>query len=612
MTFTTRPELCGDFGMVASSHYLAAAAGMSVLEEGGNAFDAAAAAGFVLQVVEPHLNGPLGDMPALVYEAATHRVSVICGQGGAPAAADVEHFNDLGLAKVPGDGLLSAVVPGAFGAWMMLLREHGTLRLRSVLDAAIGYAQAGFPMSAGTADAIAGVEGLFREEWTSSAEIWLPGGSPPKAGRRFRYPALAALYGNVLREAEAAGDERDRQIEAAHEAWYQGFVAEAIDDYLAHATPVDLTGQRHGGLLTGADMANWRPRAEATITGRLGSWTVHKTGPWGQGPVFLQQLALVDGTDVGAPGSADFVHRVVEGAKLSLADRDAWYGDPDFVPDVVAKLLEPGYVTARRELIGAQASHQLRPGRPGDAEPRTPKPATPQSGGGWPGGPGGGGRSWRMGEGARTIGEPTLGGPTAWRRVPGDTVHLDVADRWGNMVSATPSRGWLQSSPAVPGLGCCLNTTAQTFTLEPGLPNTLAPGKRPRSTLSPGMAINDNGERLAFGTPGGDLQDQWSFAFFLRYVLSDRNLQEAIDAPMFHTGHFLGSFYPHVAHLGVLAAEERLGGDVIEELRRRGHDVKVRPDWTLGRVTAVAVGGERGFLRGACSPRGGEGYVAGR
>jgi gamma-glutamyltranspeptidase / glutathione hydrolase len=615
MTFTTRPELCGDFGMVASSHYLATAAGMATLEAGGNAFDAAAAAGFVLQVVEPHLNGPLGDMPAVIYDAAADRVRVICGQGGAPAAASVDHFAGLGLAKVPGDGLLSAVVPGAFGGWMMLLRDYGTYSVRDVLEAAIGYAAGGFPLSAGAADAIAGIEGLLREHWTTSAEVWLPGGALPRPGQRFRNPALAALYRRVADEAEAAGSGRDAQLEAASRAWYQGFVAEAIDAYLAHATPVDITGERHRGLLTGADMAGWQPHGEDTLTGRLGAWTVHKTGPWGQGPVFLQQLALLDGTDPGEPGSARWVHRVVEGAKLALADRDAWYGDPDFTPDLTGQLLDPGYVAARRELIGEQASLELRPGSPGGAQPRTPKPGTPPAGGGWLGGPQGMAGQWRPGApggNGGTIGEPTLGGPAAWRRVPGDTVHLDVADRWGNLVSATPSRGWLQSSPAIPGLGCCLNTTAQTFTLEPGLPNTLAPGKRPRSTLSPGLAVSDDGERLAFGTPGGDLQDQWSLAFFLRYAAGGGNMAEAIDAPMFHTGHFLGSFYPHVAHLGVLAAEERLGGDVIGDLRARGHDVKVRPDWTLGRVTAVASGGRRGFLRAACSPRGGDGYAAGR
>src|SRR5215472_6744303 len=343
--FTTRPELRGTFGMVASTHWLASAAGMAVLERGGNAFDAAVAAGFTLQVVEPHLNGPGGDMPAIVYSAERDRVIVVCGQGPAPAGATIERFRSLGLDMVPGTGLLATCVPGALGGWLLMLAELGTWRLADVMDFAIGYAAGGFPVVPRIAAAIAGVEQLFREEWTESGRVWLAGGGVPAPGTLYCNPALAATYRRLLAEAEAAGGGRKAQIEAARRAWYEGFVAEAIDAYLRRAEALDVTGVRHPGLLRGEDLAGWRATLDEPATFAYGDWRVHKTRPWGQGPVFLQQLALLGGFDLRAmgPGSADFVHTVVECAKLAFADREAWYGDPDFAPDVTAELLDAAY-----------------------------------------------------------------------------------------------------------------------------------------------------------------------------------------------------------------------------------------------------------------------------
>jgi gamma-glutamyltranspeptidase/glutathione hydrolase len=591
--FTTRPELRGTFGMVASTHWLASAAGMAVLERGGNAFDAAVAAGFTLQVVEPHLNGPGGDMPALVYTAADDRVRVVCGQGPAPAAATIDRFRDLGLGMVPGNGLLAACVPGAVGGWLLMLRELGTWRLRDVLEFAIGYAEGGFPVVPRISEMIARSEALFRDEWTESARVWLAGGVPA-AGSLLRNPALAATYRRLLVEAEAAGGGRDAQLEAARRAWYEGFVAEAVDAHLSWAEALDVSGRRHAGLLRGADLACWRPALEEPVAFDYRGWRVHKTPPWGQGPVFLQQLALLAGFDLAAmgPGSADFVHTIVECAKLAYADREAWYGDPALVPDLTAELLDPVYSAGRRRLVGERASRELRPGSPGGRRPQVPR-----------GGPA------PADEDASGLGDPTSGGVAAG----GDTCHVDVVDRWGNLVSATPSGGWLQSSPAIPGLGFCLGTRAQIFTLEEGHPNALAPGKRPRTTLSPSLATRPDGCRLAFGTPGADQQDQWSLTFFATLASSDWDLQRAIDAPMAHTDHFPRSFYPHHAHPGRLVAEDRLPAGVVAELRRRGHEVALRPGWSLGRLSAVAddraVGG---LLRAAANPRQMQGYAVGR
>ncbi|HKF75459.1 MAG TPA: gamma-glutamyltransferase family protein, partial [Candidatus Dormibacteraeota bacterium] len=551
--FTTRPELRGTFGMVATTHWLASAAGMSVLERGGNAFDAAVAAGFTLQVVEPHLNGPGGDMPAVLYSAERDRVQVVCGQGPAPAAATIEAMRSLGLDMVPGNGLLAPCVPGAFGGWLLMLRELGTWRLRDVLEHAISCTEHGFPVLPRIAQAIGGVERLFREEWTESATIWLEGGGVPAPGARLRNPMLAATYRRLVAEAEAAGGGREAEIEAGRQAWYEGFVADAIDRYLRTGEALDVTGERHAGLLRGDDLAGWLASLEEPVTFDYGDWRVCKTGPWGQGPVFLQQLALLRGFDLRAmgPGSADFVHTVTECAKLAFADREAWYGDPAFVPDLTAELLQPAYSDERRRLVGDTASRDLRPGAPGGRSPHVP-------------------HGGRLPEHAAlgSIGDPTLGPRGA---VGGDTCHVDVADRWGNLVSATPSGGWLHSSPAVPGLGFCLGTRAQIFNLEPGHPNALAPGKRPRTTLSPSLALRDGRPALAFGTPGADQQDQWSLTFFVTVANGDGDLQRAIDAPMFHTDHFPRSFYPHHALPGSLFVEGRMPPAVVGELRRRGH-----------------------------------------
>ncbi len=584
MGFTTRPELNGTFGMVASTHWLASAVGMGVLERGGNAFDAAAAAGFTLQVVEPHLNGPGGDMPAIVYSVTRRRVEVICGQGPAPAAATVDAFRARGLDMVPGAGLLAPCTPGAVGGWLLMLREHGTLRLREVLAAAIEYAGGGFPLVPRISEAIRGAERRFRTDWAESAAIWLPGGEVPAPGSRFRNPALAATYKRLLAEAEAAGSDREAQIEAARRAWYHGFVAEAID----------AEAGRRDALIRGADLASWTASVEAPLAHDFRGWTVFKTGPWGQGPVFLQQLALLAGFDLEAmdPAGPEFVHTVTECAKLAFADREAWYGDPLFSPDLTPELLAPAYTDERRWLVTGQASGELRPGSPGGRPARlAPVGEMPAD------------------EDGSGLGDPTFD-PVAGGR--GDTCHVDVADRWGNLVSATPSGGWLQSSPAIPGLGFCLGTRAQIFRLEPGLPNTLAPGKRPRTTLSPSLAFRAGEPHLAFGTPGADQQDQWSLTFFVRHVSGGLDLQAAIDLPMFHSNHFPRSFYPHHAMPGRLILEDRFPPATIAELKGRGHDVQVVDGWSLGRMSAVANDGAAGLLRAAADPRRMQGYATGR
>ncbi len=571
--------------MVSSTHWLASAAGMAMLERGGNAFDAAVAAGFVLQVVEPHMNGPGGDLPIIAYAAGQDRVFVVNGQGTTPAAASIDHFRSLGLDLVPGTGLLAACVPGAFGAWMLLLAEHGTARPRDVLEPAIGYAEGGYPALPGVAQAVAGAAPLFRAEWPSSAEVWLADGVPAP-GARLRNPLLAATWRRLLAEAESASHDRDGQVEAALAAFYEGFVAEAIDTFVATAEVMDSSGRRHRGLLGGDDLHGWRAGVESPVTLDHHGWTVCKTGPWGQGPVFLQQLALLDGFDLAAMGlgSEPYVHTVVECAKLAFADREAWYGDPTAVDVPLKGLLDPDYSARRRALVGDAASLELRPGSPDGRKPRLPAvEAAPAAAAGG-------------------TAEPTLG----------DTCHVDAADRHGNLVSATPSGGWLQSSPAVPGLGFCLGTRAQMLWLEEGLASSLAGGRRPRTTLSPSLALRDGEPCLAFGTPGADAQDQWTLQFFLAHARLGLDLQQAIDAPTFTCHHFPSSFWPRRAEPGRLVVEDRLGPGTVAGLRARGHRVEVAGPWSQGRTCAAGRDPATGMLVAAANPRGRQAYAVGR
>ncbi|MFE4054994.1 gamma-glutamyltransferase family protein [Streptomyces sp. NPDC059096] len=603
--FTTRPTLQGTFGMVSSTHWLASQSAMAVLERDGNAYDAAVAAGFVLHVVEPHLNGPAGEVP-IILAPAGGEVRVVCGQGPAPRGATIEHYRSLGLDLVPGTGPLAAAVPGAFDAWMVLLRDHGTLPLAEVLRYAIGYAEDGHAPVERVGGTVETVRELFETEWASSAAVYLPGGRAPAPGELFRNPALAATWRRLIAEAEAAGaGDRTAEIEAAREIWRTGFIAEALLAQSARPT-LDTSGSRHTGTLAAADLAGWSASYEAPVTYDWDGWTLCKAGGWSQGPAFLQQLALLPARAADLPryGSADYVHLLVEGCKLAMADREAWYGDAAPVP--LDTLLSEPYNTARRALIGERASYALRPGSPDGREPllsgHARAVAAGEPGFGPPGAP------------AAGAGEPTVAGDGATR---GDTCHLDIVDRWGNMVAATPSGGWLQSNPVVPELGFPLGTRLQMAWLDPGLPNSLTPGRRPRTTLTPSLALRDGAPVVAFGTPGGDQQDQWQLHFFLALVLrgpvrGGLDLQGAVDAPNWHNDSFPGSFHPRGMRPGSVTVEERMDPAVVAELRRRGHDVTVGDPWSEGRLCAVARDPGTGVLSAAANPRGMQGYAVGR
>ncbi|MCK9795031.1 gamma-glutamyltransferase [Isoptericola sp. 4D.3] len=623
----TRPDLRGTFGMVASTHWLASASAQSVLERGGNAFDAAVAGAFVLHVVEPHLNGPGGDLTAIVATAdGPGRPRVLMGQGPAPAGATIEHYRDVeGLDLVPGSGALAAAVPGAVDAWLLLLRDHGTWAVADVLAPAVGYARDGHPVLAAVCRTIEGVSGLFQEHWPTSAERWLPGGRAPRPGELVTNPELAALLEQLVaaeRTAAEGGADRTAAVDAARAVW-RTVVGEAVEEFVR--TPHrHADGRDHAGVLTAADVAGFQASFEDAVSVEFRGHTVVKTGAWGQGPALLEALRILEGYDDGRldPSTELGAHTVLEALKLALADRDTWYGDPEGADPVpLDALLSDEYAAARRALIGERASHELRPGSvPGRTTPPVPtlrtSYATDVPAAALPGAPTGGALAG--------IGEPTVvvttGAPLngdgletdATGATRGDTCHLDVVDRWGNMISATPSGGWLQSSPAVPGLGFALGTRLQMTWLDESSPSALVPGRRPRTTLTPTLVLRDGEPVLACGSPGGDQQDQWQLAFLLRVLVGGYTPQEAIDAPALHTTSAPGSFWPRTWTPGGAVVEDRLGAHVLAGLAERGHLLTLAGDWALGRLSAVTRDPATGVLGAAANPRGAQGYAAGR
>ncbi|MFS0867118.1 gamma-glutamyltransferase family protein [Microbacterium sp. 179-B 1A2 NHS] len=586
-SFTTRPQLAGTFGMAASTHATATAVAQAVLERGGNAFDAACAGGFVLHIVEPHLNGPGGDLVGIFQTADAAGPTVLMGQGPAPAAASIEHFRSEGLDIVPGAGGLAAAVPGAVDAWLVLLRDHGTWELADVLAYAIGYARDGHPLLAQAALTIARVADLFRTGWTSSGDLWLVDGQAPAAGSVHVNPAYAATLERLV-DAGAAAPDRTGRIDAARREWKTGVVAQAASAFLA-APHRHATGGDHAGVITPDDFAAFDAGYESPVTVGFRGRTVAKAGAWTQGPALLEALRILEPLDDDRldPATVDGAHTLIETLKLVLADRDAYFGHGSDT----SGLLSDDVVAARRADIGSGASDRWRPAEvPGLTAWHPPL---------------------RRADG--TVHAPGTGEPTVAKTgvTRGDTCHIDVVDRWGNIIAVTPSGGWLQSSPTIPDLGFCLGTRLQMCWLDEDSPAALVPGRRPRTTLSPTL-VQDGDTTIALGTPGGDQQDQWQLPMLLRMLVGGYTAQQAIDAPTLHTTAMVDSFWPRTWTPAGVVAEDRLGDEVIGGLALRGHDVARAGDWALGRLSAVGLDRATGLVWAAANPRGMQGYAAGR
>ena len=573
---TIYPLVMGRRAMLATEHYLSAAAGARIFACGGNAIDAAIAATFVEGVVNPHMHTIGGEAPMLIYSASARRVVAINGNMMAPERATIAYFRSLGIELIPGSGLLAAGVPAAFDALVTALRDFGTRTLAEVLEPALQLADEGFPMHVGLSgnpdladEAIAGAGASLRThakrfltKWPSSGRVYLPDGKVPAPGNVLKNPALANFFTRVL-DAESAAKNRGREagLDAARDRFYRGDIARDIVAW----------SDANGGLLNASDLARFTTRTESPVSADYRGVTVFKCGPWSQGPVFLQQLKLLDGFDLTAMGhnSADYIHAVIECAKLSFADREAYYGDPEFIEVPVTGLLSDRYAAIRRDLIDpARASMDQRPGDPVAMRALRDGPATDA-------------RPWGAG-----------------------TIHVTAADRDGNLIAVTASGGWIPSSPVIDALGFPLGTRMQTFYLDERHPNALAPGKRPRTTLSPSLAMVKGERYLAFGTPGGDQQDQWTLQFFLNVVDFGMDLQSAIEAPKFSSHHFPTTFYPHDNHPGVVRIEDRIPANVRDALASRGHKIEVRPPWSEGHVLSVQIDTKTGVLAGGADPRG--------
>lgn len=574
--FTTRPVIMGTHGVAAAGHYLAAQAGLRMLLQGGTAVDAGVAMGFALAVLKPHANGIAGEAPIVLYSADSGRAFAVNGHGVAPEQATIERFRGMGIELIPGDGFLPAVVPATVDSYITALAVFGTLPLEAAIAPALELARDGFPMYESLRGAIDANLPRWKEQYPTTVEVFAPGGAPPAVGDIFRQPDWAATFSTLVdAERKAARGGRLAALRAARDVFYRGEIAREIVRFARNTELLDASGEAHSPLLTEDDFARYSGRVEDPICADYRGLTVHKCSTWCQGAVLLQQLKLLEGFDLAAMGhnSADYIHTVIECAKLSFADRNAYYGDPDFVEVPLARLLSSAYADERRKLVdAARASLEDRPGGDVTVARREPTPADRDP-------------HW-----------PTTHG--------GDTTQCEAIDRWGNMISITPSGGWFMSSPVIPGLGFPLGTRGQMFELDPEHPNCLEPGKRPRSTLTPSLVTTDGRPWMTFGTPGGDCQDQWTLDAFLAHVDFGMDLQAAVDAPNFHSSHFRNSFYPRDAKPGHMVAEGRIPESVRKELEKRGHTVEVVGDWQNGSVLAIRFDADTGLISGAASPRG--------
>ena len=566
---TMRPEITAARGIVAGGRNFSVAAGLRMLERGGNAVDAGVAAVFAASVVEISHFGFGGECPLMIYDAKTKKVVVVNGQGPAPKAASPDLFKEKG--KVDANGPLAATVPAVMDALAIALAEYGTMRLEAVMAPAIAYAD-GFPMYAFLRGYLVR-ERKATEKWEWSKKTYYPDGRIPEVGEIFRQPNLAATLREIVAAERAAFEKtRDRKaaIMAGRDAFYKGPIARRIAE----------ADRAAGGVLAYDDLAGFHGRVEEPVKTTFHGYDIFKAGPWDQGPVLLQTFNILAGIDLAAmgPGSADAIHAMHEAIKLAYDDRNAYYGDPDFVKVPLKGLLSADYAAARRKLIGPEAFLEHRPGDPFAFDPDVKAPTVRYA--------------------PHSQGE-------APRAEKGDTTCVDAVDGAGNLFSATPSSGWLLGGAFIAGdTGVPLSNRMQIFDLDPASPNVLAGGKRPRTTLTPTILVKDGKPYLAISTPGGDSQDQQIANVLLNLIVFKMGLQEAIEFPRINSLHPFSSFDDHKSEPGVLEIESRIPAATLEELKHRGHKLKVLAPYGMPTgVVAVGVDPETGTLRGGADVR---------
>jgi len=570
MMRNSRPIITGNKGVVSAGHYLAAEAGIKMLAKNGNAVDAGVAAGFALAVLKPNENSLGGECPILIYSPDDNKVYAISGQGVAPQKADIGWFKDKNIDMIPGDGYLGATVPGLFGAYCTALKQFGCLSLSDVLEPAVKLAEEGFPVFENLRNTIAGNFEKYTKEWHSTGDVFLPDGIIPNAGQILKQPALAETFKRLI-DAEKAysGECRKQAIENAVKYFYDKIADDILD--FTNSFPVkDATGEYQTPLFDKDDFLRYETRIESPISVSYKNHEVFKCDTWTQGAVFLQQLKLLEGypLDKMKHNASEYIHTVIECAKLAFADREIYYGDPLFGNIPLDKLFSKEYNDTKRKLIDlAKANNN---------------------------------KLWE---------EDFTGSD---KNYIGDTTHLDTMDNEGFMMSATPSGGWIPTSPVIPGIGFPLGTRGQMFNLRENHANCIRPGKRPRATLTPTIAFKEGKPWMAFGTPGGDMQDQWALQFFLNLVDFGMDLQQAIDKPSFHTCHFVNSFYPRNVDIGKVFIEPGIETDELIDLQTKGHILHLLTDGNNGQVCAVRRNPETGTIEGAASSKGdGQAYAMG-
>jgi gamma-glutamyltranspeptidase/glutathione hydrolase len=561
-----RPAIAVTRHAIAAGHYLAATAGFDILQAGGNAIDAGVAAGIALGILQIDLVDFAGVAPIMIYHAEKREVVTIAGLGTWPKALDPEFFLREHGGKIP-LGVLRTVVPAAPDAWITALRRYGTMSFGDVAAAATRLARDGFPMYPLMAASLKKQQERLRG-WPSSAAVLLPNGHAPEAGEVFRQTDLAASLQYMADEEKAAasrsrnGHGRDAGLEAARNAFYRGDIAKKIVAFM----------KAEGGLLSAEDLANYHSPVGPAERRRFGDLEVFTCGAWCQGPVLLQTLALLEGTDVKALGhnSADYVHHLTEALKLAFADREAYYTDPAVGEVPLPTLISSEYAAERRKMI-----------RPDQAWPEMPPPG-------------------ELGAAAvRLRASPPNPNPEP------DTSYVCAADRWGNLFSATPSDG-SYGSPMVPGTGLIPSSRGSQSRPDPRHPAGVAPGKRPRLTPNPALAIKGNGEQFfPFGTPGGDVQSQAMLQVLLNVFVHGQDVQSAIENPRFASYSYPSSFAPYDYYPGRLNLEGRFPEAVTADLARRGHQVERWPDWIwlAGAVCGILADKQRGVMEAGADPR---------
>lgn len=564
---TFHPRLIGRRGAVASNSYLSANAGADMLKAGGNAFDAAVAMTLVEGLVNPQMHTLGGECPILLRAAGESRVVAVNGNTAAPGAATPEAYRALGLKDMPESGVLAAGVPAALSALLTVLARWGRLPFAEVAAPAIELAAQGFPLSEGLRNqhkyGLATLAPRFRAEWPGSAALYLPGDRVPEVGTPIVNAALARTLEFLANAERSAAGDRKAKLAAVHDAFYRGDVAAEIVAWV----------RSKDGLLAREDFAAFETRLEAPVSLRVGDAELFKCGFWSQGPAELQTIALMLKHDPVAMGhgSADYCHLLVECMKLAYADREQYYGDPTQAMVPAEVLLSDEYSAQRAALVDARRANGAF--RPGDAM-----------------------------RNAALLPEDEHLAPQGWGA---GTVHVDAVDAEGNMASFTPSGAWLMSAEVMPALGFPLSVRMMTFFLGPAHhPNVVAPFKRPRTTLTPSLAFKGGRPWMAFGTMGGDNQGQWLLQFFLNRALFGMTIPQAIEAPRLSSESHPGFFAPHVGIPNRVRAEARIGKRVFDELRRRGHDLDIAPDWTEGFVSAAQFDETSGLLEAGCDPRG--------